>query len=76
MLFSRKTIATFLALAFLALAPLGTVRADDADAPKKDPSAAKLKLSDLAPGKGKKPKDKPKEKTPLLKRLAEKRAKK
>jgi hypothetical protein len=64
-------------MGLLALAPLGTARADDANAPKKDPSAAKQKLSDLAPGKGKaKAKDKPKDKTPLLKRLAEKRAKK
>jgi hypothetical protein len=67
---SRKIFTTLLALGLLALAPLGTVRADDTGAPKK-PSASKL--LDMVPGKGK---GKAKDKTPLLKRLAEKRAKK
>jgi hypothetical protein len=72
MLFSRKAISTLLALAFLALAPLESMRADDAAAPKKDPKPAQSKLSDLAPkGKGK-----GKDKTPLLKRLSERREKK
>jgi len=71
----RKTFTLLLALGLFALAPLGAARADDAQPPKKEPAAAKLKLSDLRPGKAK-GKAKPKEKTPLLKRLAEKRAKK
>jgi hypothetical protein len=71
MLLSRKIFTTCLALGLLALAPLGTVRADDSGAPKKGASASKL--LDLVPGRGK---GKGKEKTPLLRRLAEKRAKK
>jgi hypothetical protein len=69
MLFSRKTITTFLALGLLALAPLGAVRADDAEAPKKGDSPVELKLRDLKPGKGK-------GKIPLLRRVSERRAKK
>ena len=69
MLLSRKMITTCFTLGLFALAPLGAARADDADAPKKGPSAAKLKLSDLAPGKGK-------GKIPLLRKLSERRAKK
>jgi hypothetical protein len=69
MLRSRKIITTCLALGLLALAPLGIARADDTEAPKKEASAAQLKLRDLLPGKGK-------GKKPLVRRLIDRRAKK
>jgi hypothetical protein len=69
MLLFRKTFTTCLALGLFAVAPLRTVRADDAEAPKKGANAAELKQRDVTPGKGK-------GKLQLLRRVSERRAKK
>jgi len=69
MLLSRTTFKTCLALGLLALAPLGAVRGDDTEAPKKGPLAAELQLRESASGKAK-------GKAPLLRRLTALRQKK